>query len=81
MTLMELDSDTRRPLFHHLKLEIERKAKDKCQAFAAFEKTRFEAKNREYLVTVKGHCINCGLYTPCAFQLYGYMHIYEAYPN
>ena len=37
-TLMELDENTRKCIFHHLKLEIERKAEEECHAFGTFEK-------------------------------------------
>lgn len=81
-TLVELDENTRKCIFHHLKLEIERKAEEECHTFGTFEKIRLEAKNDDSLVTVEGRCMNCGLYTPCAFKLDGYMQmLYEVLPN
>jgi hypothetical protein len=81
-SLAELEPKTRELIFHHMKLEIERKAEAECHAFSVFEKQRFETKNRQDWVSVEGHCVNCGRYTQCSFWLDKYMDmVYEAYPN
>jgi hypothetical protein len=79
---MELDVPTRLRLFHHLKLHIERRAEDDCQAFGAFEKLRYETKDNPEYVTIEGRCTNCGYYGPGTFWLREYMRkAYESYPN
>jgi hypothetical protein len=57
---MELDVPTRLRLFHHLKLQIERKAEDECQAFGGFEKLRYETKDNPQSVIIECNCTNCG---------------------
>ena len=81
-SVLQLDPDTRKRFFHHLKLDMERKAEDECHAFAAFERLRFETRDNPESVTVEGHCKNCGLYTQAAYRLHEYMHmVNKAYPN
>jgi hypothetical protein len=81
-SLAELEPKTRELIFHHMKLEIERKAEAECHAFGVYEKQRLETKNRPDWVSVEGHCVNCGRYTQCSFRLDKYLDmIYEAFPN
>jgi hypothetical protein len=81
-SILQLDSDTKRRFFHHIKLDIERKAEDECHAFAAFERLRFKTRDNPESVTVEGHCKNCGLFVPAAFKLHEYMQmVNKAYPN
>ncbi|MFZ0513460.1 MAG: hypothetical protein WAM14_17775 [Candidatus Nitrosopolaris sp.] len=71
----ELDPETRMRFYHHVKLDFERKAEEECHAFGAFERLRFEAKDKPEIVVVEGHCKGCGFYTPTAFKLNWYMEI------
>jgi len=81
-SVMELDVDTREHMFHHLKLEIESKAQEECQAFGAFERLRYKTKDNPEYVTIEGQCKNCKLYTPATFWLNKYLHeVFKAYPN
>jgi hypothetical protein len=81
-SISELDPDTRLHFFHHIKLDIERKAEDECHAFREFEKVRFESRDKPNSVTVEGYCSNCGFYTIVAFQLDKYVHsVFKALPN
>jgi hypothetical protein len=81
-SILQLDLDTRKRFFHHIKLDIERKAEDECHAFTGFERLRFKLKDDPESVVVEGHCRNCGLYTQTAFKLDGYMQmVNKVYPN
>jgi hypothetical protein len=81
-SVMELEVDTRERMFHHLKLEIERKAEEACHAFGAFERLRYKTKDNPEFVTIEGQCKNCNLYTPGTFWLNEYLHkVFKAYPN
>ena len=82
-TVMELDSDIKAHLFHHIKLEIERKAEEECHAFGTFERVRYETKDKKpELVTIEGQCKSCKNYTPAAFPLNEYLQeVLKAYPS
>jgi hypothetical protein len=80
--VMELDSDIKTHLFHHIKLEIERKAEETCQAFGTFERVRYRTKDRPGFVTIEGQCKNCKGYVSAAFPLNEYMQeVLESYPS
>ena len=81
-SILQLDPDTSKRFFHHIKLDIERKAEDECHVFGAFERLRFKTRDDPESGTVEGHCKNCGLYTQASFNLHGYMQmVNKAYPN
>ncbi|MFL6420613.1 MAG: hypothetical protein ACJ71P_14590 [Nitrososphaeraceae archaeon] len=79
---MELDVHTRMRVFHHLKLQIERKAEDECQGFGGFEKLRYKTKDNPASVIIEGICANCSRSILRAFWLPEYMRkAFESYPN
>jgi hypothetical protein len=81
-TILELELDTRLHFFHHIKLDIERKAEDECHVFGEFEKIRFEYRDNPNSVTVEGHCKHCGLYTIAKFSLDKYIQsAFKAFTN
>lgn len=69
----QLDADTKKLFFHHLKLDFERKVEDYCHSFSAFEKLRFKARDNPESVVVEGHCNSCNRYVFIAFELHRYM--------
>jgi hypothetical protein len=71
-SIMELDHDTRMRLFHHLKLDFERKAEYGCHAFRKFEIFRFRHRNNPRSVVVEGHCNTCG-YISTTYEINHYM--------
>jgi hypothetical protein len=71
-SIMELDQDTRMRLYHHLKLDLERKAEYECHAFRNFESLRFKVRDTPQSVVVEGHCNACG-YISNAFGFDYYM--------
>ena len=73
-SIMELDPDTRIRLYHHLKLDFERKAEYECHAFRKFEIFRFRHRNNPISVIVEGHCNACG-YISTAFEFDHYMRL------
>ncbi|MPZ07888.1 MAG: hypothetical protein GEU26_15985 [Nitrososphaeraceae archaeon] len=78
----ELNPDTRFHFFHHIKLDIERRAEDECHVFGQFEKVRYKCRDNPNLVTVEGRCKNCGFYTIAAFRLDKYIQSkFEEFPN
>jgi hypothetical protein len=78
----ELDSDIKAHLFHHIKLEIERKAEETCQAFGMFERVRYITKEKPEFVTIEGRCKNCKDYVSAAFPLNEYLQVLlKAYPS
>lgn len=81
-SVLQLDQDQRLHFFHHIKLDIEREAEEKCHAFGEFEKVRYESRDNPNSVTIEGYCKNCGFYTVAAFQLDKYMwHMHGASPS
>jgi len=70
-SIMELDPDTR--IYHHLKLDFERKAEYDCHALRKFEIFRFRHRNDPITVIVEGHCNACGYI--CTFQFDYYMRL------
>jgi hypothetical protein len=71
-SIMELDQHTGMRLYHHLKLDFERKAEDECHAFRNFESLRFKVRDTPQSVVVEGHCNACG-YISNAFGFDYYM--------
>jgi hypothetical protein len=71
-SIMELDEDTRMRLYHHLKLDFERKAEYECHAFRNFEVSRFKVRHNPQSVVVEGHCNTCG-YISTTFEINHYM--------
>jgi hypothetical protein len=71
---MELDQHTRMRLYHHLKLDFERKAEYECHAFRNFEIFRFKYRDNPQSVIVEGHCNACG-YISTAFEFNSYMRL------
>jgi len=73
-SIMELDPDTRMHLYHHLKLDFERKAEYECHAFRNFEIFRFQWRDNPRSLVVEGHCIACG-YISRIFEFNEYMRL------
>jgi hypothetical protein len=81
-SISELDPDTKLHFFHHIKLDLERKAEDECHAFKEFENIRFECRDNPNSVTVEGYCEDCRFYTIASLQLDKYVHYeFKAFPN
>jgi hypothetical protein len=72
-SISELDPDTRTRFYHHIKLDLERRAEDECHAFGAFERLRFKVKDNPESVVVEGHCKACNMYRPAAYGLDSYL--------
>jgi hypothetical protein len=53
-SILQLDPDTSKRFFHHIKLDIERKAEDECHAFGAFERLRLKPEMIQNLLLLKG---------------------------
>jgi hypothetical protein len=79
---MELDVHTRMRFYHHLKLQIERKAEDECQGFGGFENMCYKTKNNPASIIIEGSCTNCSRNILRAFWLPDYIRkAFESYPN
>lgn len=72
-SVSQLDPRTKYLLFHHIKLEIEKRAEGECHAFREFEKVRFETRKNPSFVALEGYCKNCSFYTPAALKLNEYI--------
>jgi hypothetical protein len=73
-SIMELHLDTRMHFYHHVKLDLERKAEEECRAFRNFEELRFIMKHNPQSVVVEGHCKTCG-YVSAAHTFDEYMEL------
>jgi hypothetical protein len=59
-TFNEMDQETQRFILHSIKLRIEAKMEREAIFREGFEYVRFEYRDRYDMVTVEGHCKNCG---------------------
>jgi hypothetical protein len=81
-TIMSINSYTKEHLFHHIKLEIERKAEEGCHAFGTFERIRYQTRENPERVTIEGQCKSCKNYVSAAFPLNEYLQeVLKGYPS